>query len=63
MNALEALVLSNLQAAHLLEECLRQEKGAHQAGVDLADKEALNDDEAADTSSDRYGHEVTMPEP
>lgn len=63
MNALEALVLSNLQAAHLLEECLRQEKAAHQAGVDLADKEALNDDEAAGTSSDRYGHEVTMPEP
>lgn len=63
MNALEALVLSNLQAAHLLKECLQQEKAAHQAGIDLADMEALCDDEAAGTSSDRYGHEVTMPAP
>ncbi len=63
MKALEALVLSKLQAAHLLEECLQQEKAARQAGIELADEEALNDDEAAGTSSDRYGHEVTMPAP
>ena len=63
MNALETLVLSKLQAAHLLGECLQQEKAAHQAGIDLADKDAVSDDAAADTTSDRYGHEVTMPTP